>query len=233
MKINIKSILLLFSLGFVMSCGGGDDGPPPPPPNSAPTAVSQLIFPTADLLCIDNNITFQWSAATDSDGDPISYLVVIATDRNFNTIVEQRTVSTTSTTIILQKGIAYYWRVTAMDNQGGEAEASSTFAFYTEGEGEPNHAPFTAAINTPENNGTVAAGTINLSWSGGDSDPGDTLTYDLYFGEATDPPLVESGLTTENSDVATTSGITYYWRVDTTDDGGIKTIGQVWSFTTN
>lgn len=233
-KINLYTALLSIAL-IIGSCSdsGGDDSPPPPPPNSAPTAVSTLTFPTSDLLCIDNNVAFTWSAATDVDGDPITYRLVVATDRPLTQIVEQRTVSSTSVTISLDRGVAYYWRVTAMDNQGGESDPSATFAFYTEGDGVSNYAPFTAALNAPDDGGSVTAGTVNLSWTGGDTDTGDTLTYEVFFGDAMDPPLLQDDVTAENIDVTTTAGSTYYWKVNTTDDSGVKTIGQIWSFTAN
>ena len=236
MKRDIISILTTLAVLFITACSSSDDSPPaaqPEPTNSAPTRVSQLIYPSSDLLCIDNNITFEWSASTDADGDPITYVVVVATDRDLTNIVEQRTVSTTSVTISLDEGVAYYWSVTARDNQGEEADPSVTFAFYTAGTGVSNHAPFTAALDAPQNGGTVSPGTVNLSWTGGDADAGDTLTFDVYFGETEDPAVLQSGISEDNVDVSATAGTTYYWRIDTTDDSGIKTIGQVWTFEVN
>lgn len=236
MKMNFKLYTALVSMVFIAascSSSGGDDSPPPPPPNSAPSSVSQLVFPSSDLLCIDNSVAFQWGAATDADGDAITYKLVVGTDRPLTQIIEQRTVSQTTVTISLQTGTAYYWRVTAMDNQGAESDPSSTFAFYTEGDGVSNYAPFTAALNAPDNEGTVTAGTVNLSWTGGDTDPADTLSYELFFGETTDPALLQADLTQENFDATATAGTTYYWKVDTIDDHGVKTIGQIWSFSVN
>lgn len=238
MKKQIKFISALFSILLLASCGGGsDDGdgggnPPPPDSNSAPSSVTQVTFPTANLLCIDNVINFQWTASTDPDGDSVRYRVTVATDRALNGVVEERTVTSTSTVITLQKGTAYYWNVTALDNSGAEAQPSPTLAFYTSGDAVVNYAPFTAALVAPANDSDVTAGTVNLSWTGGDTDTGDTLTYDLYFGEATDPPLLEAGLTAENFDVTTETGRSYYWRIDSIDDSGAKTIGQVWTFST-
>ena len=236
MKNKINSYIVLLSISLVIascSSSGGDDSPPPPPPNSAPSAVSTLTFPSSDLLCIDNTVAFSWSTATDADGDPITYKLVVATDRPLTQIVEQRTLSATSVTISLDRGVAYYWRVTAMDNQGAESDPSSTFAFYTEGDGVSNYAPFTAAINTPADGGSVTAGTVNLSWTGGDADNGDTLTYEVFFGDTIDPPLVQADVTADNLDVTAETGMTYYWKVNTTDDSGVKTIGQIWSFSVN
>lgn len=229
MKKEIKLIAALFSILILASCGG-DDGPPP---NNAPTQVSQVIFPTANLLCTDNNVTFEWNASTDAEGDSVSYNVIIATDRDLNDIVEQRTVTTNSVTITLQQGVAYYWNITAIDSEDNEAESSQTLAFFTSGPGITNYAPFTAGLNAPDNDSSVTAGSVNLSWTGADTDTDDVLVFDLYFGEENNPPLLETALSSENFDVMTTSGNTYFWRVDTTDDSGIKTIGQIWSFTAN
>lgn len=232
MKKDIKLIIALFSIIIMSSCGGGggDDGPPP---NTAPTAVTQVVFPTADLLCTDNTVNFQWNASSDAENDPLRYRITIAIDRNLSNIAEERIVSTNSVTITLQQGTAYYWNVTAIDDSGAEANPSPTLAFFTSGPGITNYAPFTAALITPEDESTVSAGTVNLSWSGSDTDAGDTLTYDLYFGLAQNPPLTQAGLTDQNANVTTTAGNTYYWRVDTIDNSNVKSIGQIWSFTTN
>ena len=233
---EIKKIVSLVVILILASCSSSDgDGDPNGgnPVNSAPTQVSQIIFPTANLLCTDNTITFEWNASTDVDNDPVRYRVVIALDRDLNNVVEERTVSTNSVTLTLLQATAYYWNVTALDNMGAEAEPSQTFAFFTSGPGVINYAPFTAELVAPADAGAVSAGTVNLSWIGADTDAGDTLTYDLYFGDVMDPPLSQSGLTAENEDVTTTAGNTYYWRVDTIDDSNVKTIGQIWSFTAN
>lgn len=231
MKNQIKYITAVLVVLFLTACGGGgDDGPPP---NSAPTQVSQLTFPTSDLLCVDNNINFQWNASTDTDGDPIRYRLVVALDRALTNVVEERIVTTNSISITLQQGVAYYWNITAIDDMGEESEPSQTLAFFTSGPGITNYAPFTAALDAPADESTVSAGTVILEWTGGDTDTGDTLTYDLYFGLATNPPLSQAGLTTDSASEPTIAGNTYYWKVDTIDDSGVKTIGQIWSFTTN
>ena len=229
MKKEIKFITALFSILILVSCGG-DDGPPP---NNAPTQVSQVIFPTANLLCTDNNVAFEWNASTDAEGDSVRYNIIIATDRDLNDIVEQRTVTTNSVTITLQQGVAYYWNITAIDSEDNAAESSQTLAFFTSGPGITNYAPFTAALNAPGNDSNITAGSVNLSWIGGDTDTNDTLVFDIYFGLQAEPPLLQSALSSENIDVTTNSGNTYFWRVDTIDDSGVKTIGQIWSFTTN
>ncbi len=236
-KINFLPIVFAFIL--ITACGGSDDTPAigggptvPVTPNEAPSAVNTLIFPSTDLLCIDNNLNFQWSASTDPNGDAVSYTLTIALDRDLTNIVEQLNATTNSIMVTLQRGVAYYWNVVAKDSQD-QASPSATFAFYTEGDGVSNYAPFTASINAPTLGGFVDAGTTNLSWTGGDTDVDDTLTYDVYFGDTTTPTLLQTDVAMSTFDVTTVAATTYFWRIDTKDNNGVKTIGQIWSFSTN
>lgn len=237
----IKKIKLfpvaLFVVALIASCSSDDDNGntgsvAPQTLNTAPTAVETLIFPSSDLLCIDSTINFQWSAASDTDGDAISYRLTIALDRNQTNIVEQLTVNTTNATVTLQKGVAYYWNVVAFDSED-EAAVSSTFAFFTEGDGVSNHSPFTASLNTPAIDSVLNAGTVALDWTGSDVDTDDTLTYDVYFGGVNPPVLLQMDVANSTFDVTTTAATTYYWRIDTKDNNGVKSIGQLWSFSTN
>lgn len=235
-KINILPILFAFVL--ITSCGGSDDGggdgggTPTPTPNTAPTTVSTLIYPTSDQLCIDNTITFEWNASTDPDGDAVTYTLYIATDSGMTNIVEQLNATSNSRTVTLQTGTAYYWNVVAKDGED-EASPSQVYAFYTEGSGISNYAPFAATLNAPASEAMVNAGTTTLDWTGSDVDTDDTLSYDVYFGDTATPALSQADVTTSTLDVTTVAATTYYWRVDTKDNNGVKTIGQVWTFSTN
>lgn len=222
---------------IALSCGGGSDDdemqPKPDPVNLAPTAVSSLIYPTSNLLCIDNIIPFDWSDATDPENDAIKYRITVASDRNLTQIVENQIIPVSKVTINLQKGKAFYWNVIAIDSKNNESPATTTQAFYTSGNGISNHAPFSATSIAPENESNINAGTISLTWEGNDADVNDVLSYDLYFGEASDPPILQTDMLVETFDVAVETGKTYYWKVNTIDDSGAKTIGQVWEFTVN
>ena len=96
-----------------------------------------------------------------------------------------------------------------------------------------NHTPFAAAVNTPVIDASVAAGLTTLDWTGSDVDTVDTLSYELYFGETTNPALMQLDITASTFDVTTVAATTYYWRIDTKDNNGAKSIGQEWTFTTN
>ena len=237
----MKNILYLAVVAFSFwSCGGGGGDNPTPTPTPTPTennapSQSSLTNPTDGQLCIDNSVSFSWTAATDPDGDAVKYLLEIATDNNFSQIAESfDNISGTSRTVNLDKGTAYYWRVRAKDSKNLNGDYSSTFDFYTEGEGVVNYLPFSPSVVSPALNAIVQTDTATLEWDSSDVD-NDPLTYTIYL-EDVNPPtaMVSENQTGKTFTTATlTSGTTYYWKVEVSDDNGGTTIGQVWSFTTD
>ena len=233
MKKVIKTITL-FSLPLFVACGGGTTKSEVAPEivNEAPTTVS-LVYPTQNLLCIDNTISFDWSDATDANNDNISYKVEFSNSRDMSNIVKTETTTTSLKSITLTKGTAYYWSVTAIDSKGKSGAASQVYAFYTKGTGVTNVVPFTAELVSPADESSLAAATVSvdLQWKGADSDnDANTLKYDLYFGDTPDPAKTDSNLEVLTKSVTVATGKTYYWKVNTIDPSGAKSVGQVWSF---
>ncbi|MCK5160496.1 MAG: hypothetical protein KAQ99_02870, partial [Candidatus Aureabacteria bacterium] len=98
-----------------------------------------------------------------------------------------------------------------------------------EGTSEPcipsNPLPLNGAVDVSTN--------TTLLWTGGDPDPGDVVTYDVYFGTSDPPELVSSGQSGITYDPGILLGnTTYYWQIVTTDDKAVSTSGPIWSFTT-
>ena len=87
-----------------------------------------------------------------------------------------------------------------------------------------------ANLKSPENNTNITSGSLDLIWEGSDTNTTDTLTYELFFSEDEDPVLIENSLSLETYNVSVLSGKTYYWKVNTIDNSGAKSIGQVFSF---
>ena len=235
----MKRISLLVILGILIaSCssggGGGDDDPvDPPKENQAPSAVGSLTYPTNNLLCTTNVLEFKWSAATDPDGDAVSYVLEISKKNDFSTIEESITVSGTSRTVTLEKGVAYYWRVKAVDSKNASSAYSSTYQFYTEGEGETNHLPFSPELVAPQLDAALNTASTTLEWDASDVD-NDPLTYDVYFDTNSDPTTkVGDNQSDKTLSVNLSAATTYYWKVVVKDDKGGQAIGQVWSFTTD
>ena len=234
----MKRILYTLALSTVLwSCGGsGGDTPTPPPPtpvNNAPT-IPTLVYPTNNLLCIDNVLDFDWNASTDPDGDSVTYQVQVAKDAGFSQLVHTVTESSTLRNLSLEKGIAYYWRVRATDSKSLSSSYSSTNQFYTEGEGVSNHLPFSPLLVAPTLNLVVTTNTVTLQWTADDVDTTDTLTYDVYF-ETGDTPTaqVATNQTDTTLSVNLVSGQTYSWKVVVKDGQGGQTIGQIWNFITD
>ncbi len=222
-KVYVKTLLLSFCF-FLIHCSKKE--------NQAPSTVD-LVFPSANLLCIDNTITFDWSDAIDPDNDDLEYNLIIAKDRALSNIVENRTVTESQLEITLEKETAYYWKVDALDINNNLGSSSEVFAFYTKGDGTQNYVPFTSQLLTPNNNAVVASGVLNLTWNSADPNINDTLTFEVFFGENSNPELIDDAVSSENYTVTVVSGKTYFWKVNVIDEVGAKSIGQIWSFTAN
>ena len=233
-----KFVYILVSI-LLWSCGGGGDdspttAPPPPAINKAPSAPTQSA-PTNNQLCIDNTVEFQWNASTDPEGNAITYELQIATNNQFTQNLQTKTSSSTSTAVTFDKGVAYYWRIKAKDNKNASSSYSSIFNFYTEGEGESNHLPFSPGIVQPTLNAIVQGATVTLEWTASDVDTSDTLTFDVYFGTVNPPTEIEGENQSETNlkVVDLSSSTDYYWKVVVKDDKGGETIGQIWNFKTD
>ncbi len=231
---EMKKFSYLFILGIIIwSCGGGDSPPSPPKENRAPS-VPSLVYPTNNFLCINNTIEFTWNGSVDPDGDNISYEILIAKDNLFTQIVQQKTTSALSSSISLDKGVAHYWKVRAVDSKSKASDYTPFWSFYTEGIGTINYVPFASSIVKPTLNSTVSGTSTILEWTASDVDSGDVLTYDIYFGTSATPPSIVTNHATKTYTVSSLlPNTTYYWKIDVKDNKGGKSIGQVWSFKTS
>ena len=103
---------------------------------------------------------------------------------------------------------------------------------------KPNTAPNAPSDPNPDDGAVDVSLSTNLSWNC--SDPDDhPLTYDIYFGTTSPPPLVYSGYrnnTNTFTGLALDPSTTYYWKIvarDAAPTGDSKTAtSPIWSFTT-
>lgn len=99
--------------------------------------------------------------------------------------------------------------------------------------GTPNEAPYEPSNPSPANGATGVSTTTDLSWTGGDPNGDDTVTYDVYLGTSpTSLSLVCSDISSTTCDPGTLNkNTTYYWKVVAEDEFGLTTESDVWSFT--
>ncbi len=226
---KITGLFLLIAVFFLGCSSGGDEiQHEDPMPNTAPS-VPLLTYPTNELLCTEFELDFAWQAASDADGDPISYTLQIASDQQFNNIIGEKTVLGTSELVLLEKGETFYWRVRANDDQSNSSQFTAPWKFYTIAEAVENHLPYLPELLQPLMGATVSGNTTVLSWEVGDIDD-DILSYDLYFGLTADPPLFQEDLDTNSYEASLEPDNTYYWKIVAYDGQGGVSIGPVWEF---
>lgn len=230
-----KSLYILVFL--LISCGGSSDdsGEIPSEPeevNNAPT-VPKLVYPSNNLLCIENKIDFLWDESVDPDGDAINYIVEISSDVNFDDIVYTKTSTGVELNYTLEKGQPYYWRVKAVDNVGGESDYTSANSFYTEGEAVSNYLPFSPELVSPQDEGELTVGEITLKWNAEDLD-NDDLVFDILFNAGYSAlEVIATDITATEYTVNVNSGNTYFWKVVVKDGKSGYSVGQTWSFKVN
>jgi len=231
----MKKIIYTLALSTLLwSCGGGGSDTPPVPVNHAPTTPT-LVYPTNNLLCIENPVECKWNTSTDADtGDVITYQIEVAENSAFTQGKQTFNGTSLIQSVPLLEDVAYYWRVKATDGEDSSSY-SSVYKFYTYGEGVTNHLPFSPELVSPDLNGVVQTATTTLQWTADDVDTTDTLAYAVYFG--TDSTLASVTPTDQSAESyvtpTLTASTTYYWKVVVKDGKGGQTVGQIWNFTTD
>ncbi len=95
-----------------------------------------------------------------------------------------------------------------------------------------NSAPNLPSNPVPANQATDQSIDVNLTWSCSDPDS-DLLTYDVYFGTSSTPPLVSPVQSETTYSLETLAdSTTYYWQIVAHDNHDHSTSGPVWSFST-
>ena len=95
-----------------------------------------------------------------------------------------------------------------------------------------NQPPNTPSNPNPVNGSTEVDIDVDLNWNCSDPD-GDNLTYDVYFGTISNPPLVTSGQTETSYDPGILIfNTTYFWKIVAFDDHNSSKTGDEWNFET-
>jgi len=226
--IRVGSVLVLaialvlatftFPLGTRTGANPISNSPPNEPSNPMPANGSN------DIAIAEN---LSWTGG-DPDGDPVSYDVYFGT-----TSPPSKKVSNQSA-LIYDPGTMiysthYYWKIIAWDNQSASS-VGPQWEFTTES--KPNNPPNKPSGPIPTNGSTNILLTAILNWTGGDPD-GDTVKYDVYFGNTSLPLKVVSNQSALTYDpVGLTYNSTYYWQIVAWDNHTASATGPLWHFTT-
>jgi len=165
----------------------------------------------------------------DPDGDPVTYDVYLGECSPPPIIIANQTTNCTTPPGNLKFNTTYYWRIVAWDIYGASAEGP-IWSFTTQENLPPNEPsdphPPDGGANVPVN--------VTLCWDGGDPNPGDYITYDVYL-ECSYPPhnLVSNN---QSGNCYEATGLvlnkTYYWQIVAWDSQDLSTTGPIWHFTT-
>ena len=117
----------------------------------------------------------------------------------------------------------------AVDTAGNQSAVDSELYTITD-----NLPPFEPTVPDPVDGATTISIETALSWLGGDPDPGDVVSYDVYLWTTpnNDPPICADQPTLLCLPGILEFDTTYYWQVVAKDNYGQEMAGTTWSFTT-
>ncbi|MCP4628646.1 MAG: hypothetical protein GY850_34830, partial [bacterium] len=190
---------------------------------------AQIPFDGAENVPVD--LTLQWGGS-DPDNDSLTYWFYFGKLPDPTLIQMGLTFPTLHYPQQLDYETTYYWAAAVVD-VCGNITYGPVWSFTTEEEPDTNRAPYVPVNPVPFDEATGLPLQVQLMWTGGDPD-GDQVSYDLYVGTGTTPPMVQSGLqvTAFNYGAQLACATRYNWKVVARDSGGKATAGPVWSFTT-
>ena len=213
--------------GGMVECSSVSVNKPPNKPNEpAPADMATGVSITTDL---------SWEGGDPDPGDTVTYDVFFGTSSPPTTLLCDDAAVETCDPGTLNYSTSYYWKVIATDNHGLPTPGDVwQFTTETEPTTEPNKPPNKPSDPTPADIATGVSITTDLSWMGGDPDPGDIVTYDVLFGTSSPPTtlLCDDAAATTCNPGTLDYDTTYYWQVTATDDSGLSTPGDEWRFTT-
>lgn len=231
MKFLKPFIFIVFCLGLYVSCGG--DSTPVPNAVSSPVAAS-LLFPENNTECnegeiitnTESRVVFRWNASENTD----SYTVNLKNLNSGN--IQNLDATQNELAIAILRGMPYEWSVISKARGTIDVAESDSWRFYNTGVPVESHPPFPANVISPKMGSQVNAGSITLSWEGGDVD-NDILSYEIIMNNNS-PPTASLGEVSSNFlNISVSSSNVYYWKVITKDQKGNKSDSSIFQFRVN
>ncbi len=201
-----------------------------------PPGAFELNFPTNSYVTTDLTPDFDWENSYDPNPvDTVTYTLCYSTYSTYDSSTTvQLSVSSYTPSIPLQDNTTYFWKVKAEDNVStGTWSNETTWLFWTNVE---NDTPTAFGLISPANDHVTSNLKPTFIWNNSsDVDPGDSITYILYYStystflssyviSLTDLTYTPPGNLNENA--------TYWWKVRADDlNGAIRGSNQTnWKF---
>ncbi|MCJ7697625.1 MAG: Ig-like domain-containing protein, partial [Thermoplasmata archaeon] len=192
------------------------------PPNTPSTPN-----PSNGATGISVNANLSWVGG-DPDGDSVTYDVYFGTTSSPPKLVSNQTALLCDPGILTYYTV-YYWRIVAWDSHGASS-AGPLWNFRTTS--MPNRPPYAPSNPSPANGSTEVSVNVDLSWSGGDPDSDDFVTYDVYCGTVLPLIKIATNQTGTSHAIGPSQYSTkYYWKIVAWDNHQASNASPLWSFT--
>lgn len=210
------------ALALCLGCSNETTNPgephPPVPSNPQPASGATRIGVYTSL---------SWQCG-DPESDQFTYDLYLGTDPHpplYATRLRQNSYSLFNR---LAYDSVYYWKVVAVD-EAYNGTSGPVWNFRTAIQSEqPPGPPYSPS--PADGHSGVPSADVTLSWNC-NNPSGGHLTFNVYFGTATQPPLVSSGQEQQTYSVGQLpDSVTYYWRIEAIANQ-VTTSGPTWYFT--
>lgn len=202
----------------------------PPNPNNRPPLAAENPIPANLAINMGSEVMLRWTGS-DPDGDQLTYEVFMAERGNELALVAENLSQTSYQLVNLKANATYFWRIICRDIYGAISTSPQTWQFST---GDlSNNAPYQPAGPFPEDLAIDQLPTFRFTWTGGDPDLNDILTYTCMLGQDQTAMSVATVTRLPFFDVENLElGKTWYWQIISADNRGKETQGPVWQFAT-
>ena len=226
-KMKNKILIMVTVIACLMACNNDDDTSTET--KSDAKQLTSFVFRAADNPAIDTDV----SATIDENNKTISATLPDGTD--VTDLIATITVSPKAT--VSPTGAQDFTNTVSFTITAEDGSTSSYTASVTVMEIAANEIPGAFSLLQLANESTDVVPTPTFTWEAATDPDGDTVTYDFYLDNESDPvTLVAEGLPDTTFTVSDTMALslvrTYYWKVVAKDGEGGETSSEVFSFTT-